>query len=130
MGNTETVKISAAQAAQVYAEVPNVLRKLASERDSLVEKLASAEAELGQYRLTERMSKMAFRMADRKINGQSYEDHLQTIKEAHSKGRSLDAIEEAIEMTAPNGEIAKIASEEMGNGANQLEAYLIGGLSD
>ena len=32
-------------------------------------------------------------------------------------------------MTAPNGEIAKIASEDAGNGSNPLETYLLGGLA-
>lgn len=128
----EQVKISAAQAAQVYAEVPSVLRKLASERDSLSMKLASAEDELAQYRLKERMAKIATKMADKGINGLSADEHLANIKEAHATGRSLDAIEEAVEMTSPNGGLGKIAEDQTGNqsGASQLESYLIGTLPE
>jgi len=118
-----TTKISAAQAAQVYAEVPGVLRKLASERDAL-------QRELDGYRLGSRIVKIAQRMEEKNINlGLTREERVSQIKEAHAKGRSLDAIEEAIEMTAPNGEIAKMASETPGNGSTSLEAYLLGELA-
>lgn len=125
-----TNKISAAQAAQVYGEVPGVLRKLASERDNLLQKLASVESELEKYRTNERISKIASRMETKNINlGISRDERIEQIKEAHAKGRSLDAIEEAVEMTAPNGEFAKVASDSVGNGANPLETYLLGDLS-
>ncbi|CAB4131639.1 hypothetical protein UFOVP276_56 [uncultured Caudovirales phage] len=116
-------KISAAQAAQVYAEVPTVLRKLASERDQL-------QRELDGYRLGSRIVKIAQLMEDKKINlGLSREEKVSQIKEAHANGRSLEAIEEAIEMTSPNGEIAKMASDDTGNGTNSLESYLLGDLA-
>jgi len=125
-----TNKISAAQAAQVYVEVPGVLRKLASERDTLREKLASVEQELGNYRTRDRIEKIARRMEERNINvGLTRDDRISSIKEAHAKGRSLEAIEEAVEMTAPNGEFAKVAGETLGNGADALESYLVGDLS-
>jgi hypothetical protein len=125
-------KISAAQAAQVYSEVPGVLRGLVTERDELKTKLASADAELAEYKQRERIEKIARSMDDKNIDiGSSLEEKVDRIKEAHVKGRSLDAIEEAVELTAPNGGLGKLGSaEEVGNGANQLEAYLLGGLSD
>ena len=123
-------KISAAQAAQVYAEVPGVLRKLASEKDQLQVKLAEAEKELEGFRLTSRITKIAQTMEDKKINlGLSLGERISKIKEAHASGRSLDAIEEAIDMTAPNGEMAKVAGDVDGNADNALESYLLGGLA-
>jgi hypothetical protein len=124
MKNMETkTKISAAQAAQVYAEVPAVLRKLASERDTL-------QRELDDYRLGSRIVKIAQKMEEKNVNlGLSLEEKVEKIKSAHASGRSLEAIEEAVEMTAPNGEIAKMASETLGNGANPLESYLLGDLA-
>lgn len=123
-------KISAAQAAQVYAEVPGVLRKLASEKDQLQVKLAEAEKELEGFKLASRISKIAQTMEDKKINlGLSLGERISKIKEAHASGRSLDAIEEAIDMTAPNGEMAKVAGDVDGNGENALESYLLGGLA-
>ena len=123
-------KISAAQAAQVYAEVPGVLRKLASEKDQLQVKLAETEKALEEFKLADRITKIAQTMEDKKINlGLSLGERVSKIKEAHASGRSLDAIEEAIDMTAPNGEMAKVAGDVEGNGENALESYLLGGLA-
>ena len=123
-------KISAAQAAQVYAEVPGVLRKLASEKDQLQVKLAETEKALEEFKLADRITKIAQTMEDKKINlGLSLGERISKIKEAHASGRSLDAIEEAIDMTSPNGEMAKVAGDVDGNGENALESYLLGGLA-
>jgi len=128
--NTKT-KVSAAQAASVYAEVPGVLRKLASERDELKTKLASVNKTLEDYKKRDRIEKIAQRMEDRHIDvGMTRYERVEKIKEAQSRGRSLDAIEEAIEMTAPSGEFAKVAEDVSGNGATQLEAFLLGGIAD
>jgi len=124
--NTKT-KVSAAQASSVYAEVPGVLRALSAERDELRTKLASANKALADYQKRDRIEKIAQRMEDRHIDiGMAHQERVEKIKEAHARGRSLDAIEEAVEMTAPSGEFAKIAEDVSGHGAGQLEAYLLG----
>jgi hypothetical protein len=124
-------KISAAQAAQVYSEVPSVLRALVSERNELLEKNASLRTENEEFKRRDRIEKIARSMHDKGIDpNSSLEEKADRIKEAAERGRSLDVIEEAIDMTAPNGDLAKLAEEQPGNGANQLEAYLLGGLSD
>jgi hypothetical protein len=124
-------KISAAQAAQVYSEVPGVLRALASERDELLTKNASLLAEVQEFKRRDRIEKIARSMHAKGIDPDStMEEKSERIKEAADRGKSLDVLEEAIEMTAPNGELAKLAEEQPGNGATQLEAYLVGGLSD
>jgi hypothetical protein len=123
-------KISAAQAAQVYSEVPGVLRALATERDELLTKNASLQSELEEFKKRDRIEKIARSMHEKGIDpDSSVEEKSERIKEAADKGKSLDVLEEAIEMTAPNGELAKLAEEQPGNGASQLEAYLVGGLS-
>jgi predicted nuclease with TOPRIM domain len=123
-------KISANKAWQVYSEVPGVLRALVSERDELKEKLASADARIAEFEERDRIEKIARRMEEKKISyGDDFSDTCDRIKEAASQGKSLDAIEEAVEMTAPDGSIAKLGSdEEHGQGDNALEAYLLGGL--
>ena len=125
-----TVKISAAQAQQVYAEVPGVLRALASERDALLEKVASLQSELAEYRTTGRIEKIAHTMEEKNIDlGVSFAEKVEKIKTAHAAGRSLDVIEEAVDMTAPQGGLGELGSElEPGNGGNELESYLLGGL--
>jgi len=122
------VKISAAQAKQVYAEVPAVLRKLASERDMLWQKLAEQEKELVRYRTEEHIAKIASKMIGKKVSGLSFEDQMEQLKEAHANGKSLDVIEQAVDMTTPSGEIAKLGSDASGNGASDLENYLLGEL--
>ena len=127
-------KISAAQAAQVYSEVPGVLRALVSERDGLLEKNASLQAEVNAFQQADRIEKIARSMVEKQIDiGESFDDKVARIKEAADQGKSLDVIAEAVEMKAPQGGFAKLGSElEPGNGdgGTRLEAYLLGGLSD
>ena len=126
-----TEKISAAKVAAVYAEVPGVLRKLASERDELRVENRSLREKVAEYEREDRIEKIARSMYDKGIDTEStMEDKVERIKEAAERGRSLDVIEEAVEMSAPNGEFAKLAEEVPGNGGDQLTAYLMGNVSD
>ena len=125
-----TEKISSAQAEAVYQEVPGVLRAQQAEISSLREKVAAQEQELVDYRTNDRIEKIAHAMEEKHIDfGVSHDERVEKIKTAHASGRSLDALEEAVEMTTPNGEFAKIAEQDAGSGANQLEAYLLGDIS-
>lgn len=124
-------KISAAKAAQVYSAVPGVLRALVAERDTLLEKNAALSQQLRERERSDRIEKIARTMESKGIDTATpYEDKVERIKEAAKRGKSLDVIEEAVEMTAPNGEIAKLAEDVSGNGADQLTAYLLGDLSE
>lgn len=124
-------KISAAKAAQVYSAVPGVLRALVAERDELLEKNAALTQQLGERTRRDRIEKIARTMDSKGIDPDTpYEDKVERIEKAAEGGKSLDVIEEAIEMTAPNGEIAKLAEDVSGNGADQLTAYLLGDLSE
>jgi hypothetical protein len=124
-------KISAAKAAQVYSAVPGVLRALVAERDELLEKNAELSEQLGERNHRDRIEKIARTMEKKGIDTDTpFEDKVERIEKAAEAGKSLDVIEEAIEMTAPNGEIAKLAEDVSGNGADQLTAYLLGDLSE
>ncbi len=124
-------KIGAAKAAAVYAEVPEVLRKLASERDELRVTNRGLCEKLAEYERHDRIEKIARSMHDKNIDvASSMEDKVERIKEAAERGRSLDVIEEAIEMTAPDGGFAKLAEDASGNNGDQLTAYLLGGVSE
>jgi hypothetical protein len=103
-----------------------------TERDELRTKLASANAKLTEYEKSDRIEKIARTMDEKGISpGSTFDEKVERIKEAESRGRSLDAIEEAVEMTAPQGELGKLAgTEASGNGADKLTAYLLGGLSE
>lgn len=125
-------KISAAKAAAVYSEVPGVLRALVTERDGLQTKLAAANQKIAEYEERDRIEKIARTMTEKGLDNEtSFDDKVERIKEATQRGRSLDVIEEAIEMTAPDGGLGKLGSAgEVGNGADQLTSYLLGGISD
>jgi len=125
-------KISAAHAAQVYSEVPGVLRALATERDELTTKLGAANRKLAEYERADRIEKIARTMESKGIDpDSSIEDKIERIKEAASSGRSLDVIAEAVEMTAPDGSLGKLAGvEQSGNAGDSLTSYLLGGLSE
>lgn len=126
-----TEKISAAKAAAVYAEVPGVLRKLASERDGLRAENEDLREKLAEYERSERIEKIAKSMQEKGIDvSSSMEEKVERIKEAAERGRSLEVIEEAVEMTAPNGDLAKLAEDVSGNSGDQLTAYLLGGISE
>ena len=70
-------------------------------------------------------------MEDKQIDvGTSMDDRIERIKEAEARGRSLEAIEEAVDMTAADGSFAKLGSdEEHAQGINQLESFILGDLS-
>jgi len=127
-------KISAAQAAQVYAEVPGILRALVEERDELRTKLASAERQVVEFRTRDRIEKIAHKMEEKHLDvGTTFEDRVERIKQAAAGGRSLEVIEEAVEMTAPQSGLGKLGSAmEPGNGGGdtQLVSYLLGGLGE
>jgi len=121
------VKISAEKAAQVYAEVPHVLRALVRERDGLKEKLASATAELNELKRRDRIEKIAKVMEEKGLDQEtSHEDKVARIEKA-AAAKSLDVIEEAVGLSAPQKPLGSLGDElESGNGMNMLEAYLIG----
>ena len=125
-----TEKISAAQALQVYEEVPRVLRSLVSERDEALNKLASAEKKISEYERRDRIEKIARSMEDKALDvGTSYEEKVDRIEKAASAGKSLDVIEEAVNMTAPTKSLGGLGGElETGNGENSLTSYLLGQL--
>ena len=126
-----TEKISAAQAMQVYEEVPRVLRCLVNERDEALSKLAAANRQVAEYERRGRIEKIAHAMEDKHLDvGTSMEEKVERIEKAASAGRSLDVIEEAVNLTAPQRSLGDLGSElEPGNGDTQLMTYLLGQLS-
>jgi hypothetical protein len=119
-----------AQAQEVLEMVPTVLRELVAERDALLEKNAEQAAELETYRRNGRIEKIAKSMEDKHIDlGTSFADKIAKVKEAADQGKSLDVIEEAVKMAAPVQNLGRLGDDqEVGNGATELEAFLLGGL--
>lgn len=127
-----TEKISAAQALQVYEEVPRVLRALVAERDEVLSKLASANKKIAEFEKRDRIEKIARSMEDKNLDvGSSFDEKIERIEKAASAGKSLDVIEEAVNMTAPQRSLGGLGGElETGNGESALTSYLLGQLHD
>ena len=117
--------------AQVFNEVPRVLRSLSAERDGLLEKNASLRSELQEYKRRDRIEKIAHEMEEKGVDARSHQERVELIKESADAGRSLDVIEEAVKMAAGNGSLGDLGNpDEAGNGSSQLESFLLGGLSE
>lgn len=130
-------KISHNKVAAVLSTVPNMLRGLAKERDELLEKNASLQAQVAEFERRERVEKIA-KVADEKgIDswGESHEEKVASIENAVERGRSLDVMEEAVKLSAAGGDLASLTGDELtgDDGASsasktQLESYLLGNL--
>lgn len=130
-------KISSKKVAAVLSTVPNMLRGLAKERDTLLEKVAKLEGRVTEYERRERVERIAKTASERGIDslGDTHEEKIASIESALERGRSLDVMEEAVKLSAPRGDLAKLTGDELTgeDGASsvaktQLESYLLGNL--
>jgi hypothetical protein len=124
------IKISSQQVARVLSTVPHIMRGLVAERDSLLTKCASLEAEITEYKHNARIENLAKMAEDRCIGtlGATHEERVQTIKTAMRHGRSLEVMEEAIKMASKNGSIGVLGDD--GNAApntSSFEQYILFG---
>lgn len=123
-------KISASQVHAVLSEVPSTLRALVSERDEALQKLAEAREELHRYRSQERLNKLATKMENRGFRpGNSYEDTIEFLSKKAAEGQ-LDAVEQAVDMSAPQKPIGWLGEVSSGSTANDLTSYCLGELVD
>ena len=124
-------KISSQKVAAVLSTVPNLLRSLAGERDDLLEKNASLQARVDEFERQRRIDNLAKTASQKHIDslGETHEDKVASIEDALGKGKSLDVMEEAVKLSSPRGDLGDLGDElEAGNGATQLESYLLGSL--
>lgn len=130
-------KISSQKVAAVLSTVPNMLRGLAKERDDLLEKNASLRARVADFERRERVEQIAKTAEKKGIDswGESHEEKVASIESAVEKGRSLDAMEEAVKMATAGGNLATLTGDELtgDDGASsasksQLESFLLGNL--
>jgi hypothetical protein len=130
-------KISSKKVAAVLSTVPNMLRGLAQERDNLIEKVAQLSNRVTEYERRERVERIAKTASDRGIDslGETHEEKIASIESALERGRSLDVMEEAVKLSAPRGDLARLTGDELtgADGASsvaktQLETFLLGNL--
>lgn len=130
-------KISSSKVATVLSTVPNMLRGLAEERDSLLEKNAQLQAQVVDYERRERVEQIAKVAEEKGIDswGESHEEKVASIESAVERGRSLDVMEEAVKLSAKRGDMASLTGDELtgADGASsvsgtQLESFLLGNI--
>ena len=112
-------KLSSEDIQEVLADVPEVLRALVRENRDQKEKLAG-------YERKEHAAKIAGIMEERGLDpATSYRQKIAEL--LADPDRDLAVTEEAVRMDVPNVKLASVSDEQPGNGANQLEAFILGG---
>jgi hypothetical protein len=121
-------KIATEKVAAVLSTVPGMLRSLSKERDGLLEKNSSLQSQVDDFEQMKRVDTLAKTAADKHIEslGETHEDKVASIEQALEDGKSLDVMEEAVKLSSPHGEIAKLAGDEIegGEAGHELMTYL------
>lgn len=115
-------KLSAAQKREVLEEVPNILRKVAAERDFYRDAFLENASR-------QRVEKIATSMIDKGIKSGSVSDVADEIqKQAAAGSLNLDVTEKAVELVGPDmGKRAHVSDELSGTaGSSDLERFLLG----
>jgi len=104
-------KIAGSKIAMILSSVPGVLRQLAEERDSALEKVASLQTEVDDFRQAERIRKVAEAADERGVTdwGVSHEEKVASIHEALDQGKDLAVMEQAVQLVAPDGGFASLS---------------------
>jgi small-conductance mechanosensitive channel len=117
-------KISNEKVAQVLADVPGTLRKLAEENKEL-------HAKVAHYELRNRVEKLASEMHRKNLHTDVEASALADYLEKQASEGKLDAIEEATKMVAPDmgHKLAQLTTDERGTSASSdLERFIVGGV--
>jgi len=120
-------KIALTKAAEVLRNTSAVLRQLSTKYDELLQKVAA-------YELDDRCRKLATAMVEKGLEPQlSFEEKVAQLKEADAQGK-LDAVEQAVELTADQGvglaKVAEAAAEGGGGspqGVHPFVSHILGG---
>ncbi|MFW9801066.1 MAG: hypothetical protein ACFFFC_00315 [Candidatus Thorarchaeota archaeon] len=128
-------KISANKVATILSTVPTMLRQLASERDTLMEKVAQLQSNLADYERRDRVAGLAKKAHEKHLDslGGTEEEKIASIEDALQRGRTLDVMEEAVKMSSPAGDLAYLVDNELyrgegTSGNSDLEQYLLNGI--
>lgn len=122
-------KISEEKLAAVLVSVPETLRALDQERDHWRERAEAAEGELQKIAHRERIEKIADAMEAKGLDlGRDRGERIAFL-EKKADGGQLEAVEQAVEMSAPQGSgLGELIESTPGQGLSDLENYLLGEL--
>lgn len=115
--------------AHVLSRVGPTLRKLASERDELLEQVHTLQSKLASYHNDERIHKIAEALSDKSsFSGTPLSDRVDWVqKRAEADGVSLDVLEEAVHVMAKEGSLGSLAEKTAAGDARAIfEATVMG----
>ena len=114
-------KLSTAKVAQVLADAAGALKDLAAERDKLAEENSSMKMRMEAEKLATAMHAKGCRL------DVEHGELVSEIEKAAEDGR-LPALQEAVDMVAPNMGLAGLTTSDdaPGGGMTSLEGYIIG----
>jgi len=116
-------KLSAEKIQAVLGETSSTLRKLASERDGLLEENANLRRAINQYRLNERVEKIAHEVHAKGIEqGRTPEETRDFLLQKAASGE-LDVVEQAIRMTAAQAPLGFLGDKPTGD--TSFEEYVL-----
>lgn len=118
-------KISANKVVAVLAEIPDTLRKLASERDFFQTEYQRLKEENNKFKLAGRIEKIAQQIHDKGIGqGRNIEETKQFLFKKAAEG-NLEVVAQAIEMTAPSNPLGVLGDKPISNSGGEFENYLL-----
>jgi hypothetical protein len=110
-------KISSNDAASLLKQAGAAIRKVTTERDEAMAKIAAFERD-------QRVVKIARQMEEKGLSGDlTFE---QKVAAVH-KAENLDVTEEAIKLAAPQGQLFGNLSDVPSGGASAFESYIVSG---
>ena len=116
------------KAAQVLADASSTLLKVASERDSAMERCAELEAKLAQVSTRLEAEKLAAEMHEKGLaQDKEFPELVADIEKAASAGK-LPVWQEAVKLAAPqqSGGFSINHDESRGTAGTELERYIVG----
>lgn len=111
--------------AEALKKMAAALRSLAQERDALLVKSAQLESELKKLETEKRVEKLAELMGQKgPYAGTSMNQRISVIRSKLASGTSLDELERALNIIAPDGSLGKLGSAAAGGDHGSLEMAL------
>jgi hypothetical protein len=112
-------KLSSEDVREVLVEIPEVIRSLVTENQGLKEKVAGYERKVQAERIATLMDEKGYDSAT------PYREKVAEL--LNDPDRDLRVTEEAVRMDVPSVKLASVSEDHPGNGASQLESFILGG---
>ena len=112
--------------AETLEKMASAIRVLARERDRLMTEARQYQQKLAELQTEERIEKLADIMGTRgPYAGVPREQIVQVIREKLASGESLDDLERAVSILAPDGSLGKLGSAEYATGVEAVMKQIL-----